>query len=191
MRQAIVEIVGTLIIDIANEETPPDGKKQQKQINGLFSCLFERVLDISPYIRAKVFAVLARIIDVKKFRFPKQRLLITSSAVAALDDKSATVRKAAAALLGHLILTHPYYHTHGGSLQRELFADNYKEVTDKLAKIESAMGKAVNNEDNEHAAAEAETEEEDGEDDEEDNEEDDDNAEGVSQKKKKKKWAFE
>ncbi|KJA17627.1 hypothetical protein HYPSUDRAFT_146327 [Hypholoma sublateritium FD-334 SS-4] len=185
MRQAIVEMVGTLIIDIANEETPPDAKKQQKQINGLFSCLFERVLDVSPYIRAKVFAVLARIIDVKKFRFPKQRLLITSSAVAALDDKSATVRKAAAALLGHLILTHPYYHTHGGSLQRELFAENYKEVTDKLAKIESAMGKAVNNEDNEHAAAETEAEEE-----EEEEEEEEDAEDGDSRKKKQKKWAF-
>ena len=183
MRQAIVEIIGTLIINLANEEAPPDPKKQQKQINGLFSCLFERVLDISPYIRAKVFAVLSRIIEVKTFRFPKQRLLITSSAVAALDDKSATVRKTAASLLGHLLLTHPYFHTHGGSLQRELFAESYKEVTDKLAKIESVVGKAVNNEDNEHAAAETEADEEDEE---EDGEDDNDAEEGGSRKKKKK-----
>lgn len=152
MRQAIVEIVGMLIIDLAREDSPDtDTKKQQKQINGLFAVLFERVLDLSPYVRSKVFNVFSKIADVEKPRFPRQRLSITSFAVSALDDKSASVRKAAASLLGQLMFTHPYFVTHGGSLQREAFAKDYKEASDELAKIESVIGNAVNNEDNEHA----------------------------------------
>lgn len=44
-----------------------------------------------------------------------------------------------------------------GSLTREIFVENYK--TDKLAKIERAMGKGANGEGNERAATEAGVEE--------------------------------
>lgn len=51
--------VGGPTIDIANEDTPPIPKTQQKQNTHLFTHLFECVLDISPYIYVKVFPVLA------------------------------------------------------------------------------------------------------------------------------------
>jgi condensin complex subunit 1 len=93
MRQAIVEIIGMLIQEVAPEEgEETDAKKKQKQINNFFGLLLERVLDLSPYVRAKVFNVFSKLVNVKILRAPKQRLNITTAAVDALDDKSASVR---------------------------------------------------------------------------------------------------
>ncbi|KAF9479751.1 hypothetical protein BDN70DRAFT_833871 [Pholiota conissans] len=159
MRQAIVEVLGMLIQEVASAEEgeDTDPKKQQKQINGMFNVLLERVLDISPYVRSKVFNVFSKLTGLK-FRIPKQRLHITSAAVGALDDKSASVRKAAAALLGQLLLTHPYGLTHGGMLNRDAWAADYEEVIAKLQKIEGAMGNVVQNPVNEEGEGEGEAE---------------------------------
>jgi condensin complex subunit 1 len=144
MRQAIVEIIGMLIQEVAPDEgEETDAKKKQKQINNFFGLLLERVLDLSPYVRAKVFNVFAKLVNVKNLRVPKQRLNITTAAVDALDDKSASVRKAAAALLGQLILTHPYGQPHGGYLQHDEWEAGYKNVLAELEKIEGGMGKVV------------------------------------------------
>jgi condensin complex subunit 1 len=144
MRQAIVEIIGSLITELANinggEQTDP--KQNQKQISGLFQLLLDRVLDNSSYVRSKVFAVLAKLVNIKTYKFPKHRLQITTTTVSALDDKNSSVRKAAASLLVQLLFTHPYI-LHGGMLQREIWENEYKEAVTALDKIEGAMGKAV------------------------------------------------
>ena len=144
MRQAIVEVIGLLITELANVsgDGQADPKQNQKQISGLFQLLLDRVLDNSSYVRSKVFAVLGKLLKIKTYKFPKHRLQITTAAVSALDDKNSSVRKAAASLLVQLLLTHPYI-LHGGILQREVWENEYKEVIAALDKIEGAMGKAV------------------------------------------------
>lgn len=76
----------------------------------------------------------------KKAKFPKQRLAVTQAAVGALEDKVATVRKSAAALIVKLMLTHPYGLMYGGMLTLEVWEDDYKALKAELAKIEAAVG---------------------------------------------------
>jgi len=172
MRQAIIEVIGSLITDLANAETEQaDAKQTQKQIGGLFNLLLERVLDNSSYVRSKVFAVLAKLMNIKAFKFPKHRLHITDAAVAALDDKNSSVRKAAAILLVQMLLTHPYALTHGGMLHKETWETEYKEVAAALEKIEGQMGNVVN------TGGDEDAEQVDGE-------------EGESKKKKSKKFVI-
>ena len=144
MRQAIIEVIGCLIYELANNEQEADPKQTQKQINQLFNLLLERVLDLSSYVRAKVFAVLAKLTSIKSIKFPKQRLHITTAAVSSLDDKVASVRKGAAALLVRLLETHPYGMMHGGMLQLEIWEADYKDAVAELDKIESQIGNVVN-----------------------------------------------
>ena len=144
MRQAIIEVIGCLIYELANNGQEADAKQTQKQINQLFNLLLERVLDLSSYVRAKVFAVLAKLTGIKTIKFPKQRLHITTAAVSSLDDKVASVRKAAAALLVRLLETHPYGMMHGGMLQLEIWEADYKDAVAELDKIESQIGNVVN-----------------------------------------------
>ncbi|KAI0038666.1 hypothetical protein FA95DRAFT_1567609 [Auriscalpium vulgare] len=146
MRIAMVEVTGTLIRDLASsEDLTPDNQQLKKQINGLYELLLERVLDLSSYVRTKVFNALSKLCDLP-VKFPKQRLSITRAAVGALDDKVASVRKAAVALLVKLILTHPYGIMHGGMLRLPEWEDRYKSLVDELKKIEGAMEKAVGQE---------------------------------------------
>ncbi|KAJ6612245.1 non-SMC mitotic condensation complex subunit 1-domain-containing protein [Mycena sp. CBHHK59/15] len=112
----------------------------EKQINGLYDLLLERALDVSSYVRTKVLAALSRLCDVKKAKFPKQRLAVTRAAVGALEDKVATVRKSAAALVVKLLLTHPYGLTHGGMLTLQVWEDEYKTLKAEVAKMEAAVG---------------------------------------------------
>jgi condensin complex subunit 1 len=143
MRQAIVEVIGLLITELANiNDEQADPKQNQKQISGLFQLLLDRVLDNSSYVRSKVFAVLAKLVNIKTYKFPKHRLQITTIAVSALDDKNSSVRKVAASLLVQLLLTHPYI-LHGGVLQRDVWENEYKEAVAALDKIEGVIGKAV------------------------------------------------
>ena len=144
MRQAIIEVIGCLIYELANNGQEADVKQTQKQINQLFNLLLERVLDLSSYVRAKVFAVLAKLTSIKTIKFPKQRLHITTAAVSSLDDKVASVRKGAAALLVRLLETHPYGMMHGGMLQLEIWEADYKDAVAELDKIESQIGNVVN-----------------------------------------------
>ena len=144
MRQAIIEVIGSLIYELASNGQEVDAKQTQKQINQLFNLLLERVLDLSSYVRAKVFAVLAKLTSIKTIKFPKQRLHITTAAVSSLDDKVASVRKGAAALLVRLLETHPYGMMHGGMLQIETWEADYKDAVAELDKIESQIGNVVN-----------------------------------------------
>ncbi|KAJ6577303.1 non-SMC mitotic condensation complex subunit 1-domain-containing protein [Mycena capillaripes] len=141
MRIGVVEVIGAIIQDLADadEDESSDGP-QKKQINGLYDLLLERTLDTSSYVRTKVLGVLSRLCDMKKAKFPKQRLAVTQAAVGALEDKVATVRKSAAALIVKLLLTHPYGLMYGGMLTLEVWEDDYKALKAELAKIEAAVG---------------------------------------------------
>ena len=48
-----------------------------KHKNQSFDLFLERVLDLSSYVRAKVFAVLVKLADTKTIKFPTQRLPFT------------------------------------------------------------------------------------------------------------------
>ncbi|KAJ7052444.1 non-SMC mitotic condensation complex subunit 1-domain-containing protein [Mycena amicta] len=138
MRIAVVEVIGALIYDLA--ETDPDDESegsQKKQINGLYDLLLERALDVSSYVRTKVLVVLMRLCEMKRGKYPKQRLAITQVAVGALEDKVATVRKSAVALLVQLLATHPYGKQYGGHLDINVWQPEYKALKEEVAAREA------------------------------------------------------
>ncbi|KAJ7211815.1 non-SMC mitotic condensation complex subunit 1-domain-containing protein [Mycena haematopus] len=186
MRIGVVEVIGALIQDLADadEDESSDGP-QKKQINGLYDLLLERALDTSSYVRTKVLGVLSRLCDMKKAKFPKQRLAVTQAAVGALEDKVATVRKSAAALIVKLLVTHPYGLMYGGMLTLQKWEEDYKVLKAELAKIEAAVGEPAQEEGEEAPKKKADDDsmdvdggetdvEEDGGDEDEDEEEEDD-----------------
>ncbi|KAK7694121.1 hypothetical protein QCA50_003697 [Cerrena zonata] len=183
MRMALVEIIGFLIRELVTSDSggERDTEQQlQKQITGLYDLLLERTLDLSSYVRTKVFTVLARLCDLPA-KFPKQRLAITRAAVDSLEDKASGVRKSAVMLLVKLIVTHPYGLMHGGLLSLGEWEARYKEVSDELDKINARVGKVVErDEEDEDEEGEGEKDEN-GEEEEEEGE-----GEGSSKRKKKK-----
>ncbi|KAH9912294.1 non-SMC mitotic condensation complex subunit 1-domain-containing protein [Epithele typhae] len=184
MRMALVEVIGHIIRELAAEMEGEDAERKAqmlKQLTGLYELLLERVLDLSSYVRVKVFAVLARLCDCAA-KFPQQRLLMTKAAVEALEDKTSSVRKSAMSLLIRLILTHPYG-IYGGFLSENEWQAQYQEATDMLAKMEGEFGKAVEREEGEGSEDDDEDEEEDDDDDAEDAEE----ATGSKKRRKSKR----
>ncbi|KAF8269469.1 non-SMC mitotic condensation complex subunit 1-domain-containing protein [Lactarius quietus] len=154
MRMAIVEIIGHLIRELAcSEDLTNDAHQTQKQLNGLYDLLLERVLDLSSYVRSKVFNVLSRLCDLP-VKFPKQRLAITRAAVTALEDKVAGVRKNAISLIVKLIVTHPYGLMHGGLLGMQEWEERYREVVQELQKAEKALDDTLAGADAEDAEGE-------------------------------------
>lgn len=141
IRNAIVEVIGALILDLANtEEGDADGAQSSgKQIIGLYRLLLDRMLDLSSYVRTRVLAVFAKLCDVKD-KFPKQRLLVTRAAVAALEDKVASVRKGAIVVLMQLITTHPWSKVDGGLLKRSVFEEQYADLDKQVKEIEANVG---------------------------------------------------
>jgi condensin complex subunit 1 len=181
MRMAMVEVMGALVKELSmSSEMDNDQTHAQKQLNGLYDFLLERTLDLSSYVRAKVFAVLNRLCDLPA-KFPKQRLAVTQAAVDALQDKASTVRKAAIALLVKLIVTHPYGLMHGGLLGLEEWEERYKEVTTELKKVEEVVGKAV---EREEGTPEGDDKEGADEDEEEDDEQEGEAEAGASGRKR-------
>jgi condensin complex subunit 1 len=165
MRVALVEVIGFLIRELAtSEDLANEATQTQKQINGLYNLILERMLDVSSYVRTKVLAVLSKLCDMP-VKFPKQRLAKTRAAVGALEDKAAGVRKSAVQLLVKLVLTHPYGLMHGGYLRLEEWEENYRQVKAELEKVEGGMGNAVDREegvDEEADAGDSEKEDKDG-----------------------------
>ncbi|PFH48881.1 hypothetical protein AMATHDRAFT_64397 [Amanita thiersii Skay4041] len=160
IRTSLVEVVGYLITELAAPvtSTDTDARQVQKQIANLYDLLLERMLDVSSYVRTKVLSVLSKLCDLK-VKFPKQRLAITRAAVTALEDKAATVRKNAAALLVKLLLTHPYGLMHGGMLALDTWKAEYKVVKEQLQKVEGTIGNAVERPQGEEDDEEGEEEE--------------------------------
>lgn len=62
MRMAIIEILGTLIKDLAEDEEA-DPTKKEDRINPLFDILFDRLLDVNSYVRAKILNTLSRLCE--------------------------------------------------------------------------------------------------------------------------------
>lgn len=183
MRVAIVEVIGHLISELAGagEDDGQDRKQVQKQINGLYDLLLERMLDVSSYVRAKVLVVLSKLCDLK-VKFPKQRLAITRAAVSALEDKAASVRKWAVSLLVKLLLTHPYGMMHGGFLELDIWEAEYLVAKAELAKVEDAMGKAVERNDGDE-----DDDDDDGSDGEDEHDDEGDGEEGNTENSERKK----
>ncbi|KIK92248.1 hypothetical protein PAXRUDRAFT_830137 [Paxillus rubicundulus Ve08.2h10] len=188
MRMALVEVLGSLIRELSSsEDMSTDSNQTHKQLNGLFELLISRTLDLSSYVRSKVLATLSKLCDLR-VPFPKQRLNITRHAVAMLEDKASTVRKSAVALLTKLVTTHPWGLMHGGPLNLEKWEGYYQEVKAKLAKLEDAVGKAVERGEEEGEEEEGdEDEDEDGEAEDQETEADDDDIVKDCKKKKKPK----
>ncbi|KAI0723732.1 non-SMC mitotic condensation complex subunit 1-domain-containing protein [Cerioporus squamosus] len=186
MRQALVEVIGSIIrelSDMPDGEDAPNKAQHLKQINGLYESLIERLLDNSSYVRQRVMQVLARLCEGNSdAKFPQQRLAMTRAAVEALEDKTSTVRKGAIVLLTKLILTHPYG-MYGGPLSEREWKERYQEMSDMLAKMEGAVGKAV---EREEEASQAGDEEEEGEV-EEDGDDEDGEESGRKRRKSKRK----
>ncbi|KAI0750990.1 non-SMC mitotic condensation complex subunit 1-domain-containing protein [Daedaleopsis nitida] len=157
MRNALVEIIGFIIRELSevpegeDDGDAPNKSQHLKQVNGLYDLLMERTLDNSAYVRVKVFTTLARLCDGSS-KYPQQRLAMTRAAVDALEDKTSTVRKSAIVLLERLILTHPYG-MYGGYLSETEWKEQYKEVSEMLAKMEGAVGKAVERDEEEGSQA--------------------------------------
>ncbi|RPD66651.1 hypothetical protein L226DRAFT_557654 [Lentinus tigrinus ALCF2SS1-7] len=193
MRQAMVEAIGSIIrelSDMPEGDEAPNKAQHLKQINGLYDLLIERLLDVSAYVRTRVMTVLAKLCDANaNAKFPQQRLAMTRAAVEALEDKTSSVRKGAITLLERLILTHPYG-MYGGPLSEKEWKERYQEVSDLLAKMEGAVGKAVEVEPGEEEGSQADDgegeEEGEGHDDDEEDEEDE-NRQKKKRKSKRKK----
>ncbi|KAF8552601.1 ARM repeat-containing protein [Imleria badia] len=192
MRMALVEAIGSLIHELSSsEDMANDSMQTHKQLSGLFDLLISRMLDLSSHVRSKVLATFSELCELH-VHFPKQRLEITKHAVAMLDDKASTVRKAAVALLTKLVTTHPWGLMHGGHLNLKKWQGYYQEVETKLDKLEDAVGKAVEREDGgEETEQEGENDEE-GEDEETGGEDEDeemqaDDPESIPKARKKKK----
>ncbi|KAG0695301.1 non-SMC mitotic condensation complex subunit 1-domain-containing protein [Suillus ampliporus] len=169
MRMAIVEVIGSLIRELATSEdmtNETNGSSQaSKQLDNLFELLLSRTLDLSSYVRSKVFATLSKMLDLP-VRLIEQRLRLTRAAVDTLEDKASTVRKAAVSILVKLILTHPYGGMYGGDLSLEKWEERYKTAKDKLEEMEGGMGKAVERDKDENEEVEADIEDEDANEDE-------------------------
>ncbi|KAJ7598958.1 non-SMC mitotic condensation complex subunit 1-domain-containing protein [Mycena floridula] len=127
IRNAIVEILGFLIVELADGQAPREEDTQAtlRQIEDFYEILLKRVLDVSSYVRAKVFTVFQKLCDINNSKFPKQRLQVAQYATGALLDKNASVRKVAIMTLVKLMVTHP--HTDqingpsGGELTKDIF----------------------------------------------------------------------
>ncbi|TEB34024.1 ARM repeat-containing protein [Coprinellus micaceus] len=142
VRQAMMEILGTLIRDrTASYDESEDKKKTENEINGMFDTIFDRILDSNSYVRTTIFKVLVKVCGVSKF--VKQRLKMASLAVMALEDKSSTVRKAAITLLIKLLETHPF-RFNGGPLKRDELMKDYDEIQQQLKSI-GTLGDAIAN----------------------------------------------
>lgn len=196
MRMAIVEVIGSLIRELAvtSDLQNTDAAQVQKQLNGFYDLLLSRCLDLSSYVRTKVLATLTKLCELP-VKFPKQRLAVTRAAVAMLEDKAAGVRKGAVGLLVRLVVTHPYGLMHGGLLGLTEWEERYKTVKEELAKVEGNMGNVVERPEGEQSDVETDTEGGDTEkEDEEDEDEDESMAEGSSSvagtPKKSKKWVL-
>ncbi|GAA5881885.1 hypothetical protein JCM3774_005765 [Rhodotorula dairenensis] len=121
MRNAILEVLGLLIRELSLTEPGAldlDDTKHVRLLESFFQLVFERLLDLNSYVRAKAASTLLKTCDLPP-KLPKLRLELTALAVRSLHDKAATVRKNCLALLTRLVLTHPYGRLHGGELALE------------------------------------------------------------------------
>ncbi|CAE6447473.1 unnamed protein product [Rhizoctonia solani] len=181
MRMALVEIVGLLIKEVAEDELF-EKERKEKRLNSLFSTLIARFMDVSTYVRARLLATLIKLCELPN-KFPTQRLRMTVAVICALKDRASTVRKNAVALLTKLILTHPYALIHGGPLNKEEWEAGHARVCKDL----QALGEAELERIEAEAEATETKEEQEGDEMEVDEEEEGDDEEENGGRKKVKK----
>ncbi|KZT53109.1 hypothetical protein CALCODRAFT_501450 [Calocera cornea HHB12733] len=165
MRMALIEVLGTLIRELALSEEG-EQEAREKQIEKLFELLNERFMDLNGYVRAKVITTLTKLCNLPP-KFPKQRQQITELTIASLEDKSSTVRRYAIALITRLILTHPFGLLHGGPLNLTAWQERYKKVKEELNTLEQKMGVLEGQRDAEEEEGQKTAEDDDDDDDEE------------------------
>ncbi|KAF7327571.1 Condensin complex subunit 1 [Mycena kentingensis (nom. inval.)] len=193
MRIAMVEIMAALIQDLALNSPDEEADNVKKQTTGLYEILLERALDTASYVRTKVLASLTRLCEIK--RNPEQRIAITEVAVGALEDKVATVRKNAVALLVALMLTHPYGKYYGGHLDISIWEPEYKKAKAEFAALEAQQSdkQAIQEQPDEEGETQPDEEGGDTEPDDDDNEPDNsmdvDGEDGDDSPRKKKRKA--
>lgn len=114
-----------MISDLIQQEEQTETTKSQ--VDSFFDLLEERVLDVNPYCRSRIFQVYLRLLKYNSFplllvtislptKFPKRRQRICELCVRSLEDKSSHVRRNVIKLLTKLISTHPFALLHGGQL---------------------------------------------------------------------------
>src|SRR5271156_447475 len=125
MRCAMIEVLGNMITDLSRQEQTETIKAQ---VDSFFDLLEERVLDINPYCRSKLFQVYGRLLRYRirmgnsnltsslPSKFPKRRQRLCELCVRSLQDKSSHVRRNVIKVLSKLISTHPFALLHGGQL---------------------------------------------------------------------------
>ncbi|RUS21746.1 hypothetical protein BC937DRAFT_91534 [Endogone sp. FLAS-F59071] len=131
IRMAIIEILGNLIVELANTEAQTP--MQKDQINKFFDILEERFLDNNAFVRSKVLQVYLKLLDLRA-KFPKRRQTLCDFAIRHLNDKSSHVRKNAIKVLTRSIATHPYS-MYGGELIWEQWETRREELKEKLAAL--------------------------------------------------------
>ncbi|CAE6532324.1 unnamed protein product [Rhizoctonia solani] len=185
MRMALVEIIGLLIKEVAEDELF-EKERKEKRLNSLFSTLIARFMDVSTYVRARLLATLTKLCELPN-KFPTHRLRITAAVICALKDRASTVRKNAVVLLTKLILTHPYALLHGGPLNRKEWEAGYEQVCKDLQALGEAELERIEA-GAEVAEAKAEQEGDEMEvDEEEEEEEEEEEGEGEGEERKRKK----
>ncbi|GHJ88861.1 hypothetical protein NliqN6_5263 [Naganishia liquefaciens] len=130
MRMALVEIIGHLIRDLTLSDEG-DADQQKKRIKSFFEILFERLLDLNSWVRAKVMQTLIKLCDLPN-KFPKARQRMTEFAIQSLTDKTSTVRKNAIQLICRLLETHPFGQIFGGTLNLDVWQEKYERVCSEL-----------------------------------------------------------
>lgn len=114
-----------MISDLIQQEEQTETTKSQ--VDSFFDLLEERVLDVNPYCRSRIFQVYLRLLKYNPFplllvmislptKFPKRRQRICELCVRSLEDRSSHVRRNVIKLLTKLISTHPFALLHGGQL---------------------------------------------------------------------------
>lgn len=178
MRNAIIEVIGNLIREVANAEEDGEAGQQKRELDNFFGLLFDRFLDLNGFVRSKVVQTFAKILEIPTNRFAETRLRLTALAVRSLEDKTSTVRKNCIALLTKLILTHPYGALHGGELELSRFKEGYDRTVAELDPMEAPS----------QAVLDAMAEDKENESEEEnDNDDNDDNDESAKSKRVKVK----
>ena len=144
MRNAIIEIIGNLIKEVANSEEEGEPGQQKRELENFFGLLFDRFLDLNGFVRSKVVQTFSKVLDIQTNRFAADRLRLTSLAVRSLEDKTSTVRKNCIGILSKLILTHPYGALHGGELEMSKFQEGYEKTVSELAPMEAPSQAVLN-----------------------------------------------
>ncbi|KAJ1921733.1 condensin complex non-SMC subunit Cnd1 [Mycoemilia scoparia] len=132
MRSAIIEIIGNLIIFLAEQEQT---EITRNQIIEYFDILEQRFCDIHFLVRAKVLQVCQRLCSIKA-KFPKQRPRLVDLVIKRLHDKTSSVRKHAVRAMIALLETHPFIMDGG-----ELVIEHLEEQSEKINKELEALTK--------------------------------------------------